>query len=88
MTGVTTVLQRRDELRRAFGQNDIAIQDDGVTGKMDRFFLGHVDQISEMIANGALAVFIEGGGKPEGAAIRQRAKTGIDVIKPRVDQLD
>ena len=41
-----------------------------------------------MIADGALAIFIEGGGKPKRAAIGQRAKAGIDVIKARIDQLD
>jgi len=35
VTGVAAILQRGDQLRRAFGQEDIAPEDDGVAGKMN-----------------------------------------------------
>src|SRR5437762_2560443 len=41
-----------------------------------------------MATNGALAVFIERRWEPHCATIRQRTKAGIEVIKPRIDQLD
>src|ERR1700730_8096484 len=39
-----------------------------------------------MVADCALAVFIKGEWRPKSAAIGQRAKAGIKVIKTRVDQ--
>jgi hypothetical protein len=41
-----------------------------------------------VIADRALAIFIECGWEPKRAAIRQRAKAGIDVVETRIDQLD
>src|SRR5438132_10860814 len=41
-----------------------------------------------MATNGALAVFIEGRGEPDCASVGQRTKTGIEMIKTRIDQLD
>jgi len=55
---------------------------------MHGFFRLDVNQISQMIANRALAIFIKRGGKPKGPAIRQRTEAGIDVVKTRIDQLD
>ena len=37
---------------------------------MRRFFFHHIDQVRDVIADGALAVFIEGGREPDRAAIR------------------
>ncbi len=64
------------------------IEDDRVATKDARFFFGDVNQVREMIANGALAIFIESRGEPHGPAIGQRTETSVDVIKARVDQLD
>ena len=41
-----------------------------------------------MIANGALAVFIKRRREPDRAAIRQRTKASVEMIKARIDQLD
>ena len=35
-----------------------------------------------------LSIFVERLGKPNRAAIGQRTKAGVDVIKARIDQLD
>jgi len=88
MTDVAAVVESRDQFGGAFGQNDVAAEHDGVAGKMDRFFFGHVNQIAQMLANRALAVFIECLREPERAAIGQRAEAGIDVIEARIDKLD
>ena len=55
---------------------------------MHRLLRLDVDQIMEVIANRALAVFIERRREPKRAAVGQRAKAGIDVVKTRIDQLD
>src|SRR5205814_582804 len=86
MAGIAAIFQSRDKLRRAFRQNDFAAEDDGVAGKMDSFFRRNVDQVAEMIADRALAVFVERVGKPKRATVRQRTEAGIDVIKTRIDQ--
>ena len=88
MAGVAAIPQGRDQLRGAFGQNDVAIEHNGVAGKVCGFFRCHIDQIAQMIPNCALSVFIERRRKPNCPAIRQRTKTGIDVIKARIDQFD
>ena len=88
MADVAAVAEGRDQFRRAFGQNDVAIEHDGVAGKMDRFFFGHVNQVAEVFADRALAVFIERFWEPECATIGQRTKTGVDVVKARIDQLN
>src|SRR5205809_1991122 len=41
-----------------------------------------------MLADCALAIFVEGKRKPKRAAVWQRAKTGIQVIKARINQFD
>ena len=41
-----------------------------------------------MIADGALAVFVERRRKPDRAAIGQRTEAGIEMIKARIDQFD
>ena len=88
VAGVAAIAQRRNQLGGAFGQDDVAIEDNGVAGKM-RGFLGlDVDQIAQVIADRMLPVFIERRREPDGAAIRQRAKAGVDMIKARIDQLD
>ena len=38
-----------------------------------------------MLANGALTVFIERGGKPGGATVRQGREAGIEMIETRID---
>src|SRR2546423_13532409 len=55
---------------------------------MDGFFFDDVDQIAEMVANRALAVFVECLWKPEGAAVGQRTEAGVDVVKARINQFD
>src|SRR6478735_3698657 len=55
---------------------------------MRRLFFDHIDQAWDVIADGALAVFIESGREPNGAAIGERTEASIDVIKARIDQLD
>src|SRR5687768_8237055 len=55
---------------------------------MRRLFRFDVDQIAKVIADGALAIFIERVRKPKCATIGQRAKASIDMIESRIDQLD
>src|SRR3954471_23671314 len=55
---------------------------------MDRFFFGHVDQITEVLADRPLAVFVERSRKPKRAAVGQWTETGIDMVKARVHQRD
>ena len=88
MAGVAAITQERDQLRGAFWQNDVAIEHHGVAGKMRGFFRCHVDQTAQLIPDCVLSIFIERRRKPNGSAIRQRTKAGIDVIKARIDQLD
>ena len=70
VAGLAAIAQNGDKLRRAFGQNDVAIEHHGVTREMRGFFRRYLDQISEMIADRALPVFIEGIGKPDRATVR------------------
>src|SRR4029450_8703253 len=39
-------------------------------------------------SNGPLSVLIKRRWKPDRSAIGQRAKTGVEMIEPRIDQLD
>ena len=55
---------------------------------MRRLLFGHIDQIRDVIANGPLSIFVERGREPEGPTIRERAKTGVDMVKAWIDQLD
>src|SRR2546423_13712242 len=55
---------------------------------MDGLFFGNVDQVAQVFTDRALAVFVERIWKPERAAVGQRAEASIDVIEPRIDQLD
>ena len=41
-----------------------------------------------MSANGALTILVKRVRKPECASVGQRAKTGIEMIKARIHQLD
>src|SRR4029077_10316165 len=41
-----------------------------------------------MLANCTLPVFVKGEWKPKRAAVGQRAKAGIKVIKPRINEFD
>ena len=41
-----------------------------------------------MVADGALAVAIEGGRVPHRAPVGQRAKAGVEMVEPVFDQLD
>src|SRR4029077_14728264 len=88
MTVIAPLLQRGDELRRALRQNNVAIEHDGVTAKVDRFFRFDIDQVSHMLADRPLAVIVECWGKPDRAAIGQRAETSIEMIKAGIDQFD
>jgi hypothetical protein len=55
---------------------------------MHRFLRCDVDQIGNVLTNGVLTVFIERSGKPNRRAVGQRAKTGVEMIKTRIDQLN
>jgi hypothetical protein len=55
---------------------------------MRSLFFHHIDQARDVIADGALAVFIESGREPNGAATGERTEASVDVIKARIDQLD
>ena len=88
MAGVAALTQRRDQLRRALWQNDVAIEHDRVAGELGGFFRRHVDQVVQTIPDRALSVLIERRRKPNCSAIGQRTKAGIDVIKAWIDQLD
>src|SRR5438105_5440409 len=55
---------------------------------MLRLFFIDIDELVYVSTNGALAVFIEGRGEPDCASVGQRTKTGIEMIKTRIDQLD
>ena len=74
MTIVAAIAQRLDQLRRAFGQNDVLFEHDRVAGKMRGFFFRDIDQVADMFADRALTVFIKRRRKPGRAAIRQRTK--------------
>src|SRR4029077_1085925 len=69
-------------------QNDVAIDHDGVTRKVRRFFRCDIDQISHVLPNCTLPVFIEGIWEPKPSAVRQRTKAGIKVVKTWINQLD
>jgi hypothetical protein len=77
MAVVSALLQRGDQLWRAFRQNNVAIEDHGVAGKTSRFFLRHIDQIRHVVADGALSVFIKCIREPDRASIGQRTEAGI-----------
>ena len=55
---------------------------------MHRLFRQNIDQFGHVFADRALPVVIEGCRKPNRCAIRQRAKTGVEMIKARIDELD
>ena len=86
MAAVAAILQLGHELGRAFGQNDIAVDHDGVTGKVRRFFRCDVDQISHVLSDCALPVLVERIWKPKRPAIRQRTKASIKMVKTRINQ--
>ncbi len=88
MAVVAALSQRGGEFRRAFGQNNVVLEHNRVAGKTNRFFRGNIDQVSYMLADCPLAVFIECSRKPDGRAIGQRAKTGIEMLKARIDKFD
>src|SRR6266550_814699 len=88
VTAVAALLQFRHELGRAFGQNDVAVDHHGVTRKVHRFFRCDIDQISHVLPDCALPVFIECIWKPKPTAVRQRTKAGIKVVKTRINQLN
>ena len=64
------------------------VEDNSVAAKNRRLFFGDIDQVRNVIANGALAVFIESRREPHRAAVGQRTEAGVEMIKPRIDQLD
>ena len=88
MTSVAALPQGYHEFRGASRQNDVAFEDNSVAGKMRRFIGTNVDQFAHVLANGPLAVFVEGSGKPKRRVVWQRTKTGIEMIKARIDKFD
>src|SRR6476620_1989511 len=54
---------------------------------MHCFFRCDIDQISHVLTDRALPVFIEGGRKPKPPTVWQRTKARINVVKTRIDQL-
>src|SRR5436309_14687439 len=88
MTTVDALLQLGHELRRALWQDDVALDHHSVTRKVRSLFRCDIDQIGQVLPNCALAIFVESVGEPKRAAVRQRAKAGIKVIEPRINQLD
>src|SRR5437899_11881754 len=55
---------------------------------MLRFVFIDIDELGHVSANRALTVFVKRIWKPESAAIGQRTKAGVEMVKTRVDQLD
>src|SRR5712691_8394747 len=88
VAAIKTVTQRGHEFRRAFRQNDFALNDNGIARKMHRLFRQDIDQFGHMFADCALPVFIEGRGEPNGGPIWQRTKASVEMIEPRIDKLD
>ncbi len=88
MAAVAAITQRGDEFRRAVGQNDVALEHNGIAGKVHRFFRHNIDQFLHVLADGALAVFVKGRRKPNGRAIGQRTKASIEMVKTRIDKFD
>ena len=86
MTAVAAIAQGGDKFGRAFGQNDVALNHDSVATKMHCLFRRDIDQIGDVFANCVLAVFVERGWKPKRAAIRGRTKTGVEMVKARIDK--
>ena len=87
MTSVAAISQSGDQFGRAFRQNDIAFNHDGVATKMHRLIGCDVDQIGNVFANCVRTVFVERGGKPSGRSVGQRTKASVEMIKARIDQL-
>src|SRR5438552_3526863 len=87
MASVAATSQRGDEFGRAFRHNNVALNHNGIATKMHCLLRCDVDQIGNVLANGVLTVFIESSGKPNRRAIGQRAKTSVEMIKARIDQL-
>src|SRR5213082_1141138 len=87
MTLVAATSQGGGQFGRAFRQNDIAFDYDSVATEMHCLLRYDVDQIGNMFANGVLTVFVESSGKPNRRAVGQRAKTSVEMIKARIDQL-
>ena len=52
---------------------------------MRRLFGHNIDKLRHVFADRALPVFIERGRKPNGPAVWQRTKTGVEMIKTRID---
>src|SRR5256885_16352323 len=88
MTLVTAILQSAHQIRRALRKDNLALKHNRVTRKVDRFLRFDIDQVRQMLANGALAVFVERGRGPKSASIRQWTEAGIEMVKTRIDQLD
>src|SRR5437588_10535493 len=55
---------------------------------MLRFVFIDIDELGHVSANRALTVFVKRIWKPESAAVGQRTKAGVEMVKTRVDQLD
>src|SRR5262245_31105681 len=80
-------MELRYELWRSLGQNDVFLDYHSVTRKVRSLFRCDIDQIRHVLTDHALAVLIKGVWKPERAAVRQRTKASIKVIKPWINQL-
>ena len=84
MAAITALLELRHELGGAFGQHNVAPENDGITRKVHRLFRCNIDQVGHVLADCALAVLVEGHWKPKRPAVGQRAKAGVKMIKPRI----
>src|SRR3984893_2861397 len=86
MAAVAAITQRGNEFRRAFRQNDVTFEHNGIARKVHRFGWHNIDKVLHLLADGALAVFVEGRRKPNGRAIGQRTKTSIEMGTTWIDK--
>src|SRR5882724_591106 len=83
---ITSLPERRAELRTSFRKHNLLIQNHCIAGEMCRLFLNYFDSITYVIANCPLSVFIKCRRMPDRVPIRQRTKARVQVIKPVLDQ--
>ena len=76
------------EFGAAFGENDLFVEDDCVAGELHRLLGRDFDPISNVLGDGALAVFIKGAREPDNAAIGQRAKASVQMVEAVLDQFE
>src|SRR5437762_12814191 len=88
MATISPVRLRFNKILGAFRQHDVPLEHDGVAGKTFRLLFFDVDQLLHVRTYGTLSVFIKRRWKPNRAAVGQRTKAGVEMVKTRVDQLD